>query len=705
MRLEPLSDGSIRELLDGLVPGLPDPVVRRVVERADGIPLYAVETVRMLQASGRLVERDGRLVAAEAITELEVPPTLHALVAARLDGLPPADRSLLQDAAVLGQSFSTEALSAMTGESASELAPRLASLVRREVLTIETDPRAPTRGQHAFVQGLVREVAYSTLSKRERRARHLTAARYFETLVDEELAGAVATHFVAAYRAAPDGPEGEAIGNQARIALIATADRAERLGALAQAIDALRQAADVSREPTERGRILERLGWIATEASRVDEGVSALDEAISVFQDAGDRVGVIRATAWLMLAYQSASRIADAEERAVAVEPEGAALVDAVIEAGVTTDRPRSETAAIFAEALGRLRFRQQAFGDSIAWCDRALRVAGPLRLDAVIAQALTTKGTALGVGGRIREGAALLQGALLDARSHGQHLAALRAINNLASFLTSTDPRAALERVREGVELARRLGDRATSSYLVGNAVGASLQTGDWDVAVGWATEMLEDVQDRDDGSWLRFCQGLAGPWRGTADVPAAQALLKEARRVHDAQTEANVLTYLVDVAWAAGRIEEAADLVGPLLALDLPAFAYDRSGVALLEAGRLDDVRQLLNRLEGADGSSDLQRATLEASLLAAEGQRQEAAQLFRSSVSGLRELGCRFSVALAIFDMLTFLGPDEPAVRSLLPEGREILADLEAAVLLERFDAVAGVGGPASPSRLLA
>jgi class 3 adenylate cyclase/tetratricopeptide (TPR) repeat protein len=696
MRLEPLTDDAIRELLDGLVPGLPDAVVRRVVERADGIPLYAVETVRMLLASGSLVEREGHLAAAGPINDLEVPPTLHALVAARLDGLPPADRSLLQDAAVLGQSFSTEALSAMTGESAEELAPRLASLVRREVFTIETDPRAPTRGQHAFVQGLVREVAYSTLSRRERRARHLTAARYFETLVDEELAGAVATHFVAAYRAAPDGPEGEAIGNQARIALVATADRAERLGALTQAMDALRQAADVSREPTERARILERLGWVATEASRVDQGAAALDEAIELFEDAGDRVGVIRATAWLTLAYQSASRIAEAEERAAVVESEGEALVIAVVEVGPTTDRARGEAAAIFAEALGRLRFRQQRFDDSIAWCDRALRVAGPLRLDAVIGQALTTKGTALGVGGRLREGAALLQGALLDARSHGQNQAALRAVNNLASFLTSTDPRAALERVREGIELARRMGDRATSGYLVGNAVGASLQTGDWDLAIGWAAEMLEGAPDQGNAIWLRFCQDLAGPWRGTADLPAAQALLEEARRVRDAQTEANVLSFLADVAWAAGHIEEAADLTAQHLVLDLPAFAYDRSGVALLEAGRVDEVRRLLRELEGSDGSSALQRGALEASLLAVEGARQEAVPLFRSSVAGLRELGCRFSAALVIFDMLTFLGPEEPAVRSVLPDGREILADLEATVVLERFDQLAGATG---------
>jgi len=193
---------SMHDMLEGMIPGLSEAVSSRIVERADGLPLYAVETVRMLVASGRLALDGGRLVAAGKplgaadVGALEVPPTLHALVAARLDRLAPADRSILQDAAVLGQTFSLDGLAAISGESADSLSPRLDLLVRREILTVETDPRAPTRGQHAFVQALVREVAYGTLAKRERRERHLSAARYLESLGDDELAGIVASHFV-----------------------------------------------------------------------------------------------------------------------------------------------------------------------------------------------------------------------------------------------------------------------------------------------------------------------------------------------------------------------------------------------------------------------------------------------------------------------------------------------------------------------------
>ena len=105
---------------------------------------------------------------------------------------------------MLGLSFTATAFEALTGDSQVALEPRLRSLVRREILALDDDPRSPERGQYVFVQGLIREVAYETLSKKDRRARHLAAARYFETLDSDELAGVLATHYRDAYLATPD---------------------------------------------------------------------------------------------------------------------------------------------------------------------------------------------------------------------------------------------------------------------------------------------------------------------------------------------------------------------------------------------------------------------------------------------------------------------------------------------------------------------
>ncbi|HEX7398422.1 MAG TPA: adenylate/guanylate cyclase domain-containing protein [Candidatus Limnocylindrales bacterium] len=217
--LEPLPPDDMERLLAGLVPGLPPKTARAIVARADGIPLYAVETVRMLLAQGRLVLRGDAYQPVGDFDDLAVPETLTALIAARLDGLDPADRGLVEDAAVLGQSFSVAGLAAVSGLASEELEKRLGGLVRRELLALDVDPRSPERGQYGFVQSLIREVAYNTLAKRDRKVRHLAAARFFESLATDELAGGLASHYLAAQRLAGDGAEADALAAQARISL------------------------------------------------------------------------------------------------------------------------------------------------------------------------------------------------------------------------------------------------------------------------------------------------------------------------------------------------------------------------------------------------------------------------------------------------------------------------------------------------------
>ncbi len=117
--LEPLPEPQMRELLGELVPGLPERAARSIVARADGIPLYAMETVRMLVAEGKLVEAKGAYQPSADLSTIAVPETLHALIAARLDALEPVERSLIQVGAVLGQSFTLGALAAVAALSGS----------------------------------------------------------------------------------------------------------------------------------------------------------------------------------------------------------------------------------------------------------------------------------------------------------------------------------------------------------------------------------------------------------------------------------------------------------------------------------------------------------------------------------------------------------------------------------------------------------
>jgi len=113
--LEPLQDSAMRELLEGLAPGLPPDLVDRIAERAAGVPLYAVETVRMLLDRGLLVREGSAYRPTGPVEALEVPETLHALIAARLDGLTPDERRAVQDASVLGKTFRAASLVRLTG--------------------------------------------------------------------------------------------------------------------------------------------------------------------------------------------------------------------------------------------------------------------------------------------------------------------------------------------------------------------------------------------------------------------------------------------------------------------------------------------------------------------------------------------------------------------------------------------------------------
>ncbi|HEX3427580.1 MAG TPA: adenylate/guanylate cyclase domain-containing protein, partial [Candidatus Limnocylindrales bacterium] len=270
MTLDPLGPAAMRELLAGLVPGLPDVATNAIVSRADGVPLYAVETVRMLLADGRIALSDGAYRPVGDLTNLAVPETLTALIASRLDGLEPADRAVISDASVIGQSFTLAGLAAVSGVAPDELEPRLRTLVRREILTLEADPRSPERGQYAFVQALIREVAYHTLARQDRKVRHLAAARFFEALGSDELAGALAGHYVAAHDNASEDAEAQALAGQARLALRGAAERAAALGAHDQALAFYRQAITVTTEPSDLADLHERAARAASIALHVD---------------------------------------------------------------------------------------------------------------------------------------------------------------------------------------------------------------------------------------------------------------------------------------------------------------------------------------------------------------------------------------------------------------------------------------------------
>ncbi len=288
--LEPLSQEAMEELLTGLVPGLPAEVRDRILARAEGVPLYAVETVRMLLDRGLLVREGPAYRLTGPVEALEVPETLHALIAARLDGLTAEERRLLQDAAVLGKTFTREALAALAGAD-TEIEALLTALVRKEVLGVQADPRSPEHGQYGFLQDLVRHVAYETLSKRERRARHLAAAAHLRVAFaadEDEVVEVIASHYLAAHEAGPDADDAAEIKEEARAMLARAGERAASLAAAAEARRYFEQAAALTEERSARAALLDGAGEMASRAGDPDSARRLFEESIGLHEEQGD---------------------------------------------------------------------------------------------------------------------------------------------------------------------------------------------------------------------------------------------------------------------------------------------------------------------------------------------------------------------------------------------------------------------------------
>ncbi len=159
------------------------------------------------------------------------------------------------------------------------------------------DARSPERGQYSFVQALIREVAYNTLSKKDRKKLHLSAARYFESLGNDEIAGALASHYLAAHANAAEGAEADALAGQARIALKAAASRAASLGAFDQAVTFLEQALTVTSDAAERADLLELAADASRGSASYEQAARLLREAVEARRELGNRSAIARAIA------------------------------------------------------------------------------------------------------------------------------------------------------------------------------------------------------------------------------------------------------------------------------------------------------------------------------------------------------------------------------------------------------------------------
>jgi DNA-binding SARP family transcriptional activator/class 3 adenylate cyclase len=370
--LEPLTDEQCALLIENLVGrgGLTDAIENGIAEAAEGNPLFVEEMIAMLIDDGLLVESDGRWSAKGDVAVLRVPPTIQALLAARLDRLAGDERAVLERAAIVGKVFYEQAVFDLSpGELRPAVADALGSLLRKELVR----PQRTALGSrtYRFRHLLIRDAAYESIPKERRAELHEQFGAWLERNAGERVAEydeVVGYHLEQAHRyrveLGPLDAHVRAIGRSAAARLSAAGNRAlERRDApaglnltaraiallpagdplrielvpnmrvvqgasdlawaervLIEAVDAAAPAADrqlAANTLVQRG-FLRLFGDPAVTAAEL---IEAGEWAVAVLEEVGDELGMARA--WRLLAQahylgRRLGRCAEASETALA---------------------------------------------------------------------------------------------------------------------------------------------------------------------------------------------------------------------------------------------------------------------------------------------------------------------------------------------------------------------------------------------------
>ncbi|MET0939586.1 MAG: adenylate/guanylate cyclase domain-containing protein [Gaiellaceae bacterium] len=682
--LEPLSGQAMEELLTGLVPGLPSEVRDRILVRAEGVPLYAVETVRMLLDRGLLVQDGPAYRVTGQVDALEVPETLHALIAARLDGLSADERRLLQDAAVLGKTFTKEAVAALARTGA-DTEPLLTGLVRKEVLGVQADPRSPEHGQYGFLQDLVRHVAYETLSKRERRAKHLSAAEYLSgTFADEdEVVEVIASHYLAAHELAPEEEDAEEIKRQAQEMLVRAGQRAESLAAAAEARRYFEQAAELTEAPRERAHLLHQAGRMAGYAGNPDAARAALEESMAIYEREGDA----QTSARVMIVLARIDAFTGRRDEAMARGERALSVLSA--------DEPGEELALLAA----RLAVGYWFGGDherSTELAELALDIAEAQGFAEPLSTALRAKGVVAESRGHHEEADALIKHALTIALEHDLTQETSVLYFTLSDRCFRQDRYAdALGHLDEALAFAQKMGSRPHEWGIMAERTYPLCMLGRWDEALAASDEFTQEQIDSG-GLLLSLLQSLVEVRLRQGDLESARQMFSMFSRLEESSDVQDRTCYLgarSAIRRAEGKLREAlVDAEATIEAgrtLGVAQQAVKQAIVegveAALDLGESEKVEELLALVESVPPGSRPPYLDAHATRARARLERDEAK--YGEAASIFRRLSIPFWLAVTLLEKSELTGDEES-----LAEAREIFEGLKATPWLERAAALA-------------
>jgi class 3 adenylate cyclase/tetratricopeptide (TPR) repeat protein len=607
--LAPLSDAESATVVEQLLGSSLEPDTRsRIIGAAEGNPLFVEQMLSMLIDDGVLRRgEDGGWVASAPLTEVAIPPTIFALLAARLDRLGATDRAVIERAAVIGQVFFRGAVEALVpAEVAPAIEQSLASLARKELVLPDETSHLAGQEAYRFAHILIRDAAYGGLLKRARAEIHERFVDWLEgvgterVMEYEEIRGYhLEQAFLIFGQLGPLDEHARDVGERGAGYLSSAGRRARSRGDMPAAANLLRRAVGLVPDEDLRGpqlRLEAGESFIETgEFATADELLTEAGTRAAVLGD-GDLAATARLS-WLRLRYttdpQETKRVAvDEVERAIpsmTANGNHAGLARAwrlLTQVGFQTSQyAAAEEATLHMMEHARLAGEpdlESRFLPSLGVCalygptpvpeaearcrDLLGKVGDDRRATAIVlsflAHLLAMRGRFDEARGRYRAGRAMLEE--LGLRFH----AALTSIDSGAVEMLAGDPAAAEVELRTDLEVLREMGERdylPTTAALLSEAL---YRQGRHDEADALSRES-ESLAAPDDV----FSQYL---WRSVrAKLLARQGAHEEAEALaeravaliaetDDPDSQGNALLDLAEVYEAAGKVAEARRALG---------------------------------------------------------------------------------------------------------------------------------------------
>ena len=604
--LEPLSTEEAERIVESVIEWAPAELRDRIVARAGGNPFFIEESIRALVESGAIArDESGEWVVRERTAALDVPATLHAVVAARLDRLPPLAKECIQLASVIGQRFHERVLRAAGGD---RLADAVDILIAAD-LVVEATPGERREGRYRFKHAVTQEVAYNTLLVRRRTELHRRVAGAFEAVLGEQAADfypALAHHYLL----------GE-VPEKAAAYSWRAAQRAVSIHAHIEALRFAEQALEIYEKLGDVDHAVESLyliGRVRRYHGESDAALAAYERALALLSAREGKGAQIAAL------YASMAELCT---RWDAKHPD----LDGLIERGLrlvgdepSPDRVRLLAARAFA-ARRQAKSRDEDWQEALATAQEALAIAEDLGLLREVSLSLDAVGYAYRSLGNFREAYTHNQRRIPIARSlqdsdelidaHNMVSASAVVLGNLDEAAThareALDVARATEKPRLGIYALQSVAGAALLAARFGDTIGAANELSTFDtmktdhnakitlglaMAAAAATGMPDDEQ--------RFRDLLAESEPNPAESAGAELLtsiygLRESESAYQAARSAG---------WPAGVVDRT--VWGPLMVLAAARWgivddAHDERVAALTEKTGHARGRALLAQAEG--------------------------------------------------------------------------------------------------------